>query len=189
MSPAKTFPFLIIWNFKPIFAMNEPVVKACACQATTPIPPKPPPEAAVLPAAAKQTVRSLRSVLLSVLIAFFPKCPLCWAAYMSMFGSLGLANTPYMGWLLPVLVGVLGIHLYLLAKKIPHKGYGPFGLSLAGALLVVRLTTRREVLFEDFAFDLDFAVALRPLWVRVPPERDLERVLPGSASAVSIEMS
>ena len=30
-----------------------------------------------------------------LLIAVFPKCPICWAAYAGMFGSLGLANISY----------------------------------------------------------------------------------------------
>ncbi|MFN0214541.1 MAG: hypothetical protein ACKVT2_09825, partial [Saprospiraceae bacterium] len=57
--------------------------------------------------------------------------------YMSMFGSFGLARTPYMGWLFPVLICFLGLHLLLLLKKAPQKGYGPFLVSLAGALLIV----------------------------------------------------
>jgi mercuric ion transport protein len=87
--------------------------------------------------AAKKTARSMYSAFLGLLIAFFPKCPICWAAYMSMFGSVGLANAPYMGWLFPVLLGFLGLHLVLLLKKAPQKGYGPFSLSLAGALLIL----------------------------------------------------
>ena len=52
---------------------------------------------------------------------------------MSMFGSASLARTPYQGWLFPVLVVFLGLHLLLLLKKLPEKGYGPFIFSLAGA--------------------------------------------------------
>lgn len=88
-------------------------------------------------AVGKKTVKSLSSVGLSVLIAFFPKCPICLAAYLSMFGSIGLARSPIMGWLFPALLLILGIHLYLLFKKTSQKGYGPFLFSLVGALLIV----------------------------------------------------
>jgi mercuric ion transport protein len=81
--------------------------------------------------------KSLSSVALSVLIAFFPKCPLCWAAYMSLFGFLGLSQLPYMSWLLPVLLLFMGIYLIILYKKSPKKGYIPFHLSLAGAVLLL----------------------------------------------------
>jgi hypothetical protein len=40
-----------------------------------------------------------------------------------------LARTPYQGWLFPVLVVFLGLHLLLLLKKLPEKGYGPWDRS------------------------------------------------------------
>lgn len=85
----------------------------------------------------KKTAGAVPSVLVGVLVAFFPKCPLCWAAYMSMFGSVGLARLPYMGWLLPVLLAFLGIHLFVLLKKSSKKGYLPFILSLSGAVIIL----------------------------------------------------
>lgn len=109
-------------------AMEAPETGACDCCLAA---------AQKKPAAAKSTLRSIPSVMLSVLIAFFPKCPICWAAYMSMFGSFGLAKTPYMDWLFPVLLAFLGLHLLLLLKKAPQKGYGPFLLSLGGALFIL----------------------------------------------------
>jgi len=85
----------------------------------------------------KRTFRAMGSTFLSVLIAFFPKCPLCWAAYLSMFGSFGLSNIPYMGWLYPVLLGFLGLHLYFIYKKVKVKGYWPFILSVLGAFVLL----------------------------------------------------
>ena len=85
----------------------------------------------------KKTSRSLPSILMSILIAFFPKCPMCWAVYMSMFGSLGLARLPYMPWLLPVLLVFFAVHLFLLFRKAPQKGYWPFFVSLAGAVIIL----------------------------------------------------
>jgi hypothetical protein len=85
----------------------------------------------------KTTAQSVWSVLLSFLIAFFPKCPVCWAVYMSMFGSVGLANLPYMKWLLPVLIILLGIHLFMLYKKVERIGYIPFIISVTGTLAIL----------------------------------------------------
>ena len=85
----------------------------------------------------KQTTRAIPSVLMSFLIAFFPKCPFCWAVYMSMFGSLGLARLPYMPWLLPVLLVFMALHLIMLLKQSRRKGYWPFVLSLFGSLILL----------------------------------------------------
>jgi hypothetical protein len=82
-------------------------------------------------------VRSLFSFLLSLLIAFFPKCPVCWGVYMSMFGGLGLAQLPYLKWLLPVLLLLFALNLFLLYRKGKKTGYGPFLLTLAGALIIL----------------------------------------------------
>lgn len=84
------------------------------------------------PSVAKKTLGSIPSILLSVLVAFFPKCPMCWAVYMSMLGSFGLAKIPFMGWLLPVFVAFLILHLWMLLKRVSEKGYGPFLFSLIG---------------------------------------------------------
>lgn len=86
---------------------------------------------------AKKTIRSAGSMLLSIIIAFFPKCPFCWAIYMSMFGCLGIAKLPYMKWLLPVLLVFLALHLFMLYKKAARIGYIPFGISVFGAVTIL----------------------------------------------------
>lgn len=85
----------------------------------------------------KKTSKSLPSIFTSILIAFFPKCPFCWGVYMSTFGSLGLVQLPYMPWLLPVLVLFFALHLFMLYRKIPEKGYLPFFVSLGGAVVIL----------------------------------------------------
>lgn len=80
----------------------------------------------------KKTGRTIPSIILSITVAFFPKCPICWAVYMSMLGSFGIAEIPYMRWLLPVFLAFLAFHLWLLYKKVPQKGYGPFLFSVVG---------------------------------------------------------
>jgi hypothetical protein len=85
----------------------------------------------------KKNGKAIPSILLSVLIAFFPKCPLCWAVYMSMFSCFGLSKLPYMGWLLPVLMIFLGIHLYVIYKKSIRNRHFIFMLSLSGGIVLV----------------------------------------------------
>lgn len=86
---------------------------------------------------ARSSVKAASSTVLSFLIAFFPKCPVCWAAYMSLFGSVGLAKIPYSQWLLPFLGSLLLVHLFLIFKKRKQKGSGPFVLSLVAVCLLL----------------------------------------------------
>ena len=44
------------------------------------------------------------ATLASIAVAFFPKCPICWAAYLSMLGVTGLSQIPYSPWLQPIFV-------------------------------------------------------------------------------------
>ena len=82
--------------------------------------------------------RAVPPALLSVGIAFFPKCPLCWAAYLSVLGSLGVAHLPaYQPWMLPLLVALLLEHLYLLYRQLAARRYGPFACSVAGAVCLL----------------------------------------------------
>ena len=87
--------------------------------------------------ALKKSAKTIPSIVLSFLVAFFPKCPVCWAVYMSMLGSFGIAEIPYMKWLLPVFMVFLGFHLWMLLKKVPSKGYGPFLVSLLGFGIII----------------------------------------------------
>lgn len=114
--------------------MNDliPETRSCCCS------PKEQKQTEVKPISrTRKTLRAIPSMLLSVFIAFFPKCPVCWAVYMSMFGSLGLARLPYMGWLLPVLLFFLALHLFMIYKKSASDSYAPFLLSLTGAVIIV----------------------------------------------------
>ena len=78
------------------------------------------------------------TVLLSVILSFFPKCPFCWAAYMSIFSTLGLASIPYMPWLQPVMMVFFLVNiftLFMIARK--RKNYTSFVFSVTGALLIM----------------------------------------------------
>ena len=86
---------------------------------------------------ATKATKTLPSTLVSLFIAFFPKCPVCWAAYMSMFGCVGLSKMPYMKWLFPFLLVLLGLHLFMLYRSAKRKGYWPFLISVFGSSVVI----------------------------------------------------
>jgi len=52
----------------------------------------------------------LRS-LPSLALAFLPKCPICWAAYLSAFGLAGLESVARLPWIQPVLIGAILINV------------------------------------------------------------------------------
>lgn len=80
-------------------------------------------------------------------VAFFPKCPVCWAAYLSVFGIAGLDRLPYTPWLLPVFVGLMLVNLNSLWSRGRATGrLGGFYLACAGALAIL-------VLQMGFGFD------------------------------------
>lgn len=80
---------------------------------------------------------TVQQVILPILFVFFPKCPFCWAAYLSVFGISGLQSIPYSPWLLPIIFGVMTFNLLLLYKKAKNRnGLFPFWISLVGTLLV-----------------------------------------------------
>ena len=71
-------------------------------------------------------------------LALFPKCPLCWAAYLSLFGIAGLETIPYSPWLQPVLAILLLLNLTSIWFR--ARGTGrmlPFYLVTAGAFTIV----------------------------------------------------
>ena len=63
-------------------------------------------------------------------VALFPKCPVCWATYMSMFGIAGLSQLPFPAWLQPVLA------MAMLANVASAWFRGWVTGRLAGPLLV-----------------------------------------------------
>jgi protein SCO1/2 len=80
---------------------------------------------------------SASSIVLGVLLAFFPKCPVCWVSYLSALGVAGAGSIPYSPWLLPVIVVLLAVNLYFLHWRAAHRnGYAPFLVSLPGSILM-----------------------------------------------------
>ncbi len=80
----------------------------------------------------------LLATLASLGVAFFPKCPLCWAAYLSMFGIAGLGHISYSSWLQPVLGAVMAINVATawLQARSTGRMLG-FFLVCAGAAAIV----------------------------------------------------
>lgn len=63
--------------------------------------------AAVLPARAPAALGTLASIGLAI----FPKCPVCWAAYLSTFGIAGLERFASAAWIQPVLAGAVLLNM------------------------------------------------------------------------------
>jgi protein SCO1 len=71
-------------------------------------------------------------------VAFFPKCPVCWTAYLSVFGIVGLEKIPYSPWLQPVLVAVMLINLASVwFRGRSTRRMSAFYLVSAGALAIL----------------------------------------------------
>jgi len=71
-------------------------------------------------------------------LALFPKCPFCWAAYLSLFGIAGLQSIPYAPWLQPVLAVMLLLNLTSIwFRARATNRLMPFYLVVAGALAVI----------------------------------------------------
>lgn len=81
---------------------------------------------------------SMSGTLASIGVAFFPKCPFCWAAYLSVFGIAGLEQIPYTPWLSAVLVAVMLINLASVWLRGHSTGQmSGFYLVSAGALVIM----------------------------------------------------
>ena len=87
--------------------------------------------------AGRKKVLPMFGTLASLAVAFFPKCPVCWAAYLSVFGIASLNQIPYSPWLQTVLVAVILINLVsvFLRGRLTGRMSG-FYLVSAGALAI-----------------------------------------------------
>ncbi len=115
------------------------------------------------------------AVVASVGAAFFPKCPVCWAAYLSMFGVAGLGQVPYSPWVLPLLVAAMLINLASVGWRGRETGrMGPFFLVGAGALAILGVLMGldwKPAAVVGVLFTLAGSVwsAFDPVVVRSPP--------------------
>ena len=84
----------------------------------------------------KKKYSMLISFFLNMFIAFFPKCPFCWAAYLSLLGIAGTSLT-YKPWMLPLAIALLSINLLAMYFSKNRHQFKPFWLSLLGTLLII----------------------------------------------------
>lgn len=79
----------------------------------------------------------LSTIVLPVLIAFFPKCPMCWMAYLNLIGMGSIVSVSHQPWFVYIFIGLAIFNLtnlYCLSKK--RNGLFPFYLALCGMLLL-----------------------------------------------------
>lgn len=87
---------------------------------------------------ARAASRHLFSASPPLLAALFPKCPLCWAAYLSALGITGMEGVRYAPWALFVLVLLMPANLYLIYRRARHRDWNhPFYLSAAGVCVAL----------------------------------------------------
>lgn len=74
----------------------------------------------------------------SLAVAFFPKCAVCWAAYLSMFGIAGLSQMTYAPWLKPVFVALMLLNVASVwLRSRATRRMTSFYLVSAGALALL----------------------------------------------------
>jgi protein SCO1/2 len=109
----------------------------------------PPPASSPTPTNASTTASAALSSAFSVATAFFPKCAMCWYAYLSALGIAGLERIEYSPWLLPVLAVLMVANILLLYPRSgSRRGLLAFLIAAAGAFVI---------LVPGFAFKLEFA--------------------------------
>ena len=102
------------------------------------------------PARLKSPVLPATLSILSLAAAFFPKCPVCWAAYLSVFGIAGLEQLPYSPWLLPLFACLMLINLGSLRfQQRSQHGTAGFYLAATGAFLIFVLGIGFELVYAN----------------------------------------
>jgi protein SCO1/2 len=92
------------------------------------------------PAPKPAAAREMLGIALPVAAAILPKCPMCWAAYLSAFGIAGLRWAPYFRWLVPLLVALMAIQLGSLWLRGMRRGKMlGFYLGASGTFSIVAL--------------------------------------------------
>ena len=81
---------------------------------------------------------TILAALASVGWAFFPKCPICWTAYLSTFGIAGISQIPYPSKMGPVLAAMMlfGVFSVWLRARATRQ-MSAFYLVCIGTLLIV----------------------------------------------------
>jgi protein SCO1 len=70
-------------------------------------------------------------------LAFLPKCSMCWAAYLSSAGIVGLERLPLLPWLRPLLLASVAINVWSTwSRAAATRRFTPAVLTTAGALVL-----------------------------------------------------
>ena len=97
------------------------------------------------PAPARASCRAASPMLTTLIAggaALFPKCPVCWASYLSVFGIAGIEQIPYASWMYPVLVTMMLLNLASLWwRSRSTERMSGFYLAALGALAIVATKT------------------------------------------------
>ena len=89
----------------------------------------------------RRVVSGVISMLPPAAVAFFPKCPFCWAAYFSAFGLSGF-ELAYAPWLYPVLWIFLAIFVVSSGLRARETGkWHSFAMAAAGAGILMLLSS------------------------------------------------
>ena len=97
-----------------------------------------------------EPVASIIGASASLAIAFFPKCPVCWTAYMSVLGIAGLEQIPYSPWLRPALAVLMLLNL--LSVWVRGRSTGPMiGFYLVAAGVTTILLSKTSAVLDPAA--------------------------------------
>ena len=129
---------------------TEPPSAAAATARPADVVASTPSASASMAAGGRRAAWPVASTIASLAFALFPKCPICWATYMSLLGVAQLAYVPYSPWMQPALLGVLLINLVSVWwRGRSTRRMAGFYLVTAGALAVV--ATKLDLFSEQAA--------------------------------------
>jgi protein SCO1 len=99
-------------------------------------------------------INNFMSVIVSAVLVFFPKCPFCVAAYLSMLGISQVQFFTIKAWMIPMLGAMLLINLgALLWMAWKRRWFLPFYVSLAGAAMAAASAiSKDEVIFPAYVW-------------------------------------
>jgi hypothetical protein len=84
-----------------------------------------------------QTINFSASVVIGLLLAVVPKCPLCWGIYLSVCGAGAINLFSYQRWTAPILALLLVFNVGAMFRYAhAYRAYGPFLITLLGTLII-----------------------------------------------------